>query len=67
MSVVTREGLHAICIFEYVKRHFTLVLIFFTVAVVSTTVSPLIYLFIYFAFPSYISGDHHFWVRFLRM
>ena len=24
-------------------------------------------LFLFFAFPSYISGVHHFWVRFLRM
>ena len=23
--------------------------------------------FFFFAFPSYISGVHHFWVRFLRM
>ena len=25
------------------------------------------FLFFFFAFPSYISGVHHFWVRFLRM
>ena len=25
------------------------------------------FLFFFFAFPSYISGDHHFWVRFLHM
>ena len=26
-----------------------------------------VFLFVFFAFPSYISGVHHFWVRFLRM
>ena len=26
-----------------------------------------IFFFFFFAFPSYISGVHHFWVRFLRM
>ena len=25
------------------------------------------FFFFFFAFPSYISGVHHFWVRFLRM
>ena len=25
------------------------------------------FLFCFFAFPSYIAGVHHFWVRFLRM
>ena len=27
----------------------------------------ILFLFFFFAFPSYISGVHHFWVRFLRM
>ena len=40
-------------------------------SVVCILVSLFIYLFIlfyfFFAFPSYISGVHHFWVRFLRM
>ena len=43
--------------------------IYWTWKLMSEMVVPLCapVLFCFFAFPSYISGVHHFWVRFLRM